>query len=575
MRDSMSTRFRILAVLAGLAFAGIPARAEVILVDFGTSNSYRGVSVANPDANGRYWNGFAPGDVIASLLNSSNQASGISLTFTTGMGSDSYNGPAGPTSDPPTPAELTNTVIDAAALGALGVTNAAVDYIEATPGNKVKFTLGNLDPQKLYALTFFGSRKYPSGELAGSPPSRTTLYASTDSNGASLVSITLNVGAYGDHNSNGVVSLTDLQPDTANKLFIEFSGLTASNAGYLNSLLIESQDPPPPPTPDQTLLVDFGNSNSFGGASVVNPDANGSTWNSVDSGAYYANLVDVSNQTTAIDLGFDATAGTDSYNGPSGVVNTVSLGLLGGDTNAVNDYYVSSRFQIQGLNPFHRYTLTFFGSHKFSGNTATVYTVYSDAAYTQAVASASLNVEVPGSPWLHNTGQLAVLTNLAPQAADILYVSFAGDAGGDGYLNAMRIDVFIPELGYAEWSTNFPGFTGDRHGDDDGDGLDNLAEFALGGNPTNAAETGFEPSFSRSSAGGTSVFTYVYARRSGTTVLNYRLELTSNLVSGTWSDTGYTTAPTAGVLNADFEAVTNTVPADAGPHFLRLLIEEP
>jgi hypothetical protein len=40
---------------------------------------------------------------------------------------------------------------------------------------------------------------------------------------------------------------------------------------------------------------------------------------------------------------------------------------------------------------------------------------------------------------LHNRDQVAVITGVAPQASNILYVEFVGSAGGLGYLNDMAI----------------------------------------------------------------------------------------------------------------------------------------
>ena len=46
----------------------------------------------------------------------------------------------------------------------------------------------------------------------------------------------------------------------------------------------------------------------------------------------------------------------------------------------------------------------------------------------------------------HNQSNVAVLSGLTPQANNILYVGFTGANGGDGYLNALRLDVAaVPE----------------------------------------------------------------------------------------------------------------------------------
>lgn len=202
-----------------------------------------------------------------------------------------------------------------------------------------------------------------------------------------------------------------------------------------------------------TVLVDLGNDSSFRGASVPNPDVNGNYWNSVWSAAFYPDLIDIDGNATVIDFGFSTAGGTDSYNGPAGdttvngpadsVYNAVALGNLGVD-EAVYDFYVNSTFQIQALDPTKTYDLTFYSSHKFSADDATVFTVYTDNTYSTPVASVSLNHQTPGSPWLHNQDTVATLSGLSPQTGNILYVGFAGSGGNSGYLNAMSITA-VPE----------------------------------------------------------------------------------------------------------------------------------
>ncbi|MEA2711599.1 MAG: hypothetical protein QOF78_4200 [Phycisphaerales bacterium] len=214
-----------------------------------------------------------------------------------------------------------------------------------------------------------------------------------------------------------------------------------------------------------TVLVDFGSNASFRGVSVPNPDVNGNYWNSIVPGAYVLNMIDTGNNATTIDLGFDTGVGTDSYNGPAGPtsfpptaaevaatdIDAAALGNMG-IKEAAFDFAASpgspnnnTRFQIQGLDPTKTYDLAFFGSHKFSDNDTTVYSVFTDSTYTTLVASTSLNVQQPGSPWLHNRDTLATLNNLAPQDSNILYVQFVGSLGGTGYLNDMRISEAVPE----------------------------------------------------------------------------------------------------------------------------------
>jgi hypothetical protein len=204
----------------------------------------------------------------------------------------------------------------------------------------------------------------------------------------------------------------------------------------------------------QTILLDLGNSSSFRGVNVTNPDINGNHWNSVWAGAFYPNIVDIDGNATAVDFGFGNDGGNDSFNGPAGVtslpptaaeiaatdIDAAALGNLG-VKEAVMDFYVNSRFEIQQLDPTKRYNITFFGSHKFNNDNTTRYTIYTDNTFSTPVASADLLVGVDNA---HNRDRTVTISNLAPQASNILYVGFAGANGGNGYLNALQITA-IPE----------------------------------------------------------------------------------------------------------------------------------
>lgn len=215
----------------------------------------------------------------------------------------------------------------------------------------------------------------------------------------------------------------------------------------------------------QTVLIDFGNNvNQFRGVPVPNPDPNGNTWNSLQPGLFYSNLVDTTNTATTIDFGFSTGVGTDSYNGPAGAVSfpaptpaeiaatdidAAALGDLG-VIEAAFDYANSpspsspARFEIQELDPSKKYNLTFFASQKFAANSATLFSVYTDNTYTTLVGSVSLNHQDPVSPWLHNRDKVATLSGLSPQTSNILYVQFHGAEGNTGFLNSMRITA-VPE----------------------------------------------------------------------------------------------------------------------------------
>jgi hypothetical protein len=117
---------------------------------------------------------------------------------------------------------------------------------------------------------------------------------------------------------------------------------------------------------------------------------------------------------------------------------------------------------------------------------------------------------------------------------------------------------------FQQWSVDHS-LTGE---DDDFDGFSNLAEFALGGNPTNPADNGYEPTYG---AAGSS-FYYVYPRRRDAGLL-YWLETNTNLLSGIWTNAGYTQLSGAGFWASGFDAVTNEVPTVPGQNFIRLRVE--
>jgi sialidase-1 len=110
--------------------------------------------------------------------------------------------------------------------------------------------------------------------------------------------------------------------------------------------------------------------------------------------------------------------------------------------------------------------------------------------------------------------------------------------------------------------------------DADGDGLLNLFEYALGGNPSAGPEApSITPTGEIVNVGGSNVFEYVYRRRTdaATRGLDYYLELTENL-TGSWSTNGYTEI-SAVPLESGFESVTNHVGADPDSCFIRLKVE--
>jgi hypothetical protein len=121
---------------------------------------------------------------------------------------------------------------------------------------------------------------------------------------------------------------------------------------------------------------------------------------------------------------------------------------------------------------------------------------------------------------------------------------------------------------YASWAGGWDVVIGAETEDYDSDGLLNLYEYGLGGNPTNGFVNGNLPDFGPAAGG----FTYVYVRRSDDPALEYYLETTESLLPAGWTNSG-STAVATNVTGGTFDYVTNTVPSIKETTFIRLRIQ--
>ena len=143
-----------------------------------------------------------------------------------------------------------------------------------------------------------------------------------------------------------------------------------------------------------------------------------------------------------------------------------------------------------------------------------------------------------------------------------------------GYLNGLALYEVVA---FEAWMAQFPtaGSATNQTDNPDNDSLNNLYEWALGGNPTNGADIGHVPVFGILKDGGSTWLEYTYAKRNDAVSLGltYHLELTTDLVSGPWVDGNYDVVDT-GVLDGEFDAVTNRVSTEVeSEQFLRLIVE--
>lgn len=119
--------------------------------------------------------------------------------------------------------------------------------------------------------------------------------------------------------------------------------------------------------------------------------------------------------------------------------------------------------------------------------------------------------------------------------------------------------------GYDQWAFDYG--VGTETNDSDADGLNNLYEYGLDGNPTNELDRGTMPVFSRFGNG----FLYIHPKRSDDNSLIYTVETRTNLLSGTWTNEGYTVIGT-NVTGGTLDFVSNEVDTVESEKFIRLKI---
>lgn len=130
---------------------------------------------------------------------------------------------------------------------------------------------------------------------------------------------------------------------------------------------------------------------------------------------------------------------------------------------------------------------------------------------------------------------------------------------------------------YERWAKdyNLPGGESAMTDNPDGDLANNLAEYALGGDPTNSADVGNLPYSEVVQDGGSNWFQFVYYMRNDAAVrgLSYTPQVSFDLVAGGWSTNGISTIG-VGTFDSAFDSVTSRVStASEEEQFMNLLME--
>lgn len=118
------------------------------------------------------------------------------------------------------------------------------------------------------------------------------------------------------------------------------------------------------------------------------------------------------------------------------------------------------------------------------------------------------------------------------------------------------------------WAAGWKGALGSEFDDYDGDGIKNIGEYAFGGDPADALDTGVAPFLIHHNG----QLKYIHFWRNDSNLL-YRLESTDDLVGGLWTNTDYVVAGSPSQGSEIFCCVTNTIPADKDQTFLRMTVE--
>jgi len=146
--------------------------------------------------------------------------------------------------------------------------------------------------------------------------------------------------------------------------------------------------------------------------------------------------------------------------------------------------------------------------------------------------------------------------------------------GAGAFIDAVSLKL-LRTGNYEGWidSYGLAGTNALRGTDYELDGMDNLLEYSLGGNPTNDDAAAIQPAYEVT----TGTIKYVYRRRLDAAVqgLDYGLVLNTNdLISGSWNSVGTDYETTNAVIDASFESVTNTIPVTGPQGFVNLEVTE-
>jgi hypothetical protein len=209
------------------------------------------------------------------------------------------------------------------------------------------------------------------------------------------------------------------------------------------------------------------------------------------------------------------------------------------------------------------YTTNLVGSALFADTGAEWVDIQLDAAVVQN--------------WINNPGQNYGLLLTSPDASLDGEVVFL-DSSESGELGPqLAVEVMI-EKSFENWVAG-KGLSGEdalAGSDPDSDGMDNLLEYALGGDPNVNDASAVLPASSMVAQSGTNWLEYIYNRRLDAAArgLDYDMILSEDLVAGSWTNIGQSAESGSAPVDDDFETVTNRIATDVSSKFAALEVTE-
>ncbi|MCF7816265.1 MAG: autotransporter-associated beta strand repeat-containing protein [Kiritimatiellales bacterium] len=190
------------------------------------------------------------------------------------------------------------------------------------------------------------------------------------------------------------------------------------------------------------------------------------------------------------------------------------------------------------------------------------------------VLGASSTLELNFTGVADTIGTLSLNGGSTTVAPGTYTAAMLGTLGGGIYTGTGSLTVTAGgESKYDSWANSWGVEIGASTNDYDQDGLSNIYEYGLGGDPTNSAYQGISPVFGLVDIGGTNWFEYVHPQlHDPDSGVSYYLEIADNLLVPAWTNTGYEVTGT-NVTGNSLDFVTNVTTTVAGMKFIRLIIE--